>query len=685
MINKLKKNKALGILLGAFVICLFATFAMAGKGTKTITTVVDNNDTSYYVVLDSTTGITVGDHFGALVADGTGGLYTVSSIGTAVRIVDNLTEENGGTFGAPVAGSAWYSTPTTNLTYSKPPDTGVGWGPPMRRNSTLVETVLGPTTGLYGISQITTAATGDLFVYGGTNYDKWTLVTPGTSGYVFTSNGAGTLPTWQAAAGGTNALLDASNHTDTVAQAVSRGSIIYGNSTPAWDELTIGGANTVLFSDGTDASWSTLTLAIDGAIGSTRGSVLYRGASGWAILSPGTSGDVLTSQGAGADPAYATPGGGTTHALLSATHTDSTASSVARGSVIVGDSTPKWVQLTVGAANTVVASDGTDTTFTTVDTLLDQYSSTHGAVLFRGASGWEAIAPSTSGLYLRTNGSGVDPVWSAPAGGSTNELLDASNHTDTAAASAARGAVIIGNASAAWARVTVGAANTVVASDGTDTTFTTMTSLLDGAFGSTQGQILYRGASGWQVLATGTAGYVLHAGGAGADIAWVDSGGGAGTTANGYIHLQQQETSGTAGGTATSGSWERRDLNTEVADTGNNCTLDTVTNPGRFTLDAGTYEITATLSFRRIDAYQARLYNITDASSVVLGVVGNSDSTANSPPERSMVRGRFTIAGSKDFEVQSQVQTTASTTGYGVASSFGTEVYVDVVIHKINH
>jgi len=42
-------------------------------------------------------------------------------------------------------------------------------------------------------------------------------------------------------------------------------------------------------------------------IGSTRGSVLYRGASGWAALTPGTSGDVLTSNGAGADPSYVTP------------------------------------------------------------------------------------------------------------------------------------------------------------------------------------------------------------------------------------------------------------------------------------------------------------------------------------------------------------------------------------------
>ena len=40
-------------------------------------------------------------------------------------------------------------------------------------------------------------------------------------------------------------------------------------------------------------------------ISSTRGVVLYRGASGWAALSPGTSGYVLKSNGAGADPSYA--------------------------------------------------------------------------------------------------------------------------------------------------------------------------------------------------------------------------------------------------------------------------------------------------------------------------------------------------------------------------------------------
>jgi hypothetical protein len=60
--------------------------------------------------------------------------------------------------------------------------------------------------------------------------------------------------------GGGNALLDGSVHTDTVAQTVSRGSLIYGNSTPKWDELTVGGASTVLTSDGTDVSWQSISI-----------------------------------------------------------------------------------------------------------------------------------------------------------------------------------------------------------------------------------------------------------------------------------------------------------------------------------------------------------------------------------------------------------------------------------------
>jgi hypothetical protein len=49
---------------------------------------------------------------------------------------------------------------------------------------------------------------------------------------------------------------------------------------------------------------TSLSALIDSAIGSTRGALLERGAASWALLPPGTSGNALLSNGAGADPSY---------------------------------------------------------------------------------------------------------------------------------------------------------------------------------------------------------------------------------------------------------------------------------------------------------------------------------------------------------------------------------------------
>lgn len=68
----------------------------------------------------------------------------------------------------------------------------------------------------------------------------------------------------------------------------------------------------------------TASAAID-LIGSTRGSVLYRGASGWAILTPGTSGTMLTSAGAGADPSYTLALGSLTGIIKASSGTPSAA------------------------------------------------------------------------------------------------------------------------------------------------------------------------------------------------------------------------------------------------------------------------------------------------------------------------------------------------------------------------
>jgi hypothetical protein len=67
----------------------------------------------------------------------------------------------------------------------------------------------------------------------------------------------GSAWTYDADAGGNHNLLSAT-HSDTLASAVTRGSVIVGNATPAWAELALGTAEFVLFSDGTDAIYTRL-------------------------------------------------------------------------------------------------------------------------------------------------------------------------------------------------------------------------------------------------------------------------------------------------------------------------------------------------------------------------------------------------------------------------------------------
>lgn len=67
---------------------------------------------------------------------------------------------------------------------------------------------------------------------------------------------------------------------------------------------------------------ASLTSIIDRALGSTRGAILERGASGWGIVAPGTVGFPYVSGGAGADPSYSilTLAGGGTGAALTASN-----------------------------------------------------------------------------------------------------------------------------------------------------------------------------------------------------------------------------------------------------------------------------------------------------------------------------------------------------------------------------
>ena len=50
---------------------------------------------------------------------------------------------------------------------------------------------------------------------------------------------------------------------------------------------------------------TTLSALLDAALGNAQGGILYRGASAWSLLSPGTSGQVLQTQGSSANPTWA--------------------------------------------------------------------------------------------------------------------------------------------------------------------------------------------------------------------------------------------------------------------------------------------------------------------------------------------------------------------------------------------
>lgn len=105
---------------------------------------------------------------------------------------------------------------------------------------------------------------------------------------------------------------------------------------------------------------SDLIKAIDilDSIGSTRGSLLYRGASGWAAQTPGTSGYVWQSNGPGADPSWvAVSGGGVAAPLVLTAPTASDIPLVLSGAMSQTAPLQEWRD-GAGVRQTLIKPDG---------------------------------------------------------------------------------------------------------------------------------------------------------------------------------------------------------------------------------------------------------------------------------------------------------------------------------------
>lgn len=172
-----------------------------------------------------------------------------------------------------------------------------------------------------------------------------------------------------------------------------------------------------------DTEEVTATQALDW-LGSTRGQILYRNATVWTVLSPGTAGQVLTTQGAGADPSWTAapsgnvPVGGTTGQVLAkidgtdyntewvTTSGTGTVTSVALSGGTTGLSSSGGPITTAGtitlSGTLVVANGGTGATTLT----------NHGVLVGQGTSAIAALSVGAGGTLLQGVASS-DPTFTA--------------------------------------------------------------------------------------------------------------------------------------------------------------------------------------------------------------------------------------------------------------------------------
>ena len=140
------------------------------------------------------------------------------------------------------------------------------------------------------------------------------------------------------------------------------------------------------------------------------------------------------------------------------------------------------------------------------------------------------------------------------------------------------------------------------------------------------------------------------------------------------FHVRDVKATSVAGGTATQGSWLRRDLNTSVTNEISSASL----SSNQISLPAGTYYVEAASIFFGTVAAQTRFQNVTDSTTLVLGMTGYASNSMN-----AILRGRFTLADTKTIELQYQVANTHVTDGLGVAGTWGDNIYSEVQIWKV--
>jgi hypothetical protein len=189
------------------------------------------------------------------------------------------------------------------------------------------------------------------------------------------------------------------------------------------------------------------------------------------------------------------------------------------------------------------------------------------------------------------------------------------------------------------------------------------------------GDILYHGATDYARLAKGTAAQVLTMNAGATAPEWAAAGGG---LYESVAIIADRKAYDAQGGTATSGAWRTRDLNTELSDPDGIVSI----SSNQFTLQAGTYTIEWSAPCYMGGRGAAKLYNITDAADVGYGNTHYTAASAQSDTYGAIVT---TISGATVYEIQQRVETTKADYGFGNRFNLdatGYSIYTSVKILK---
>lgn len=198
------------------------------------------------------------------------------------------------------------------------------------------------------------------------------------------------------------------------------------------------------------------------------------------------------------------------------------------------------------------------------------------------------------------------------------------------------------------------------------------------------------------IAALSTAGFVVRTGSGTAAARSLSEGNGiqitngSGASANPTInatiyqtmHVVEELAASASSGTATSGSYFTRTLNTVVTNTITGASLAS----NQITLPAGTYNIFAQVPSYRVDGHIAKFRRVSaTAADVVIGTVGYSGSGTTNANSYSYVFGQFIVGTSGAYEIQQRVEITRASDGLGapVATLWEPKRFTQVFIQRV--